>query len=115
MKQQQYSHDIIRPEHHPPAHFIPSHQQQQQPYYYQNANGHGNGNGYQIQGTHHQAVLQQQHHQIIGNNLNHHPGGGINLLSDFYDRTETSEYIELQESRKIIEVHKMRRSVCDLS
>lgn len=111
MKQQQYpEHDIIRPavvgqdhhhHHHQPSQYVPSHHHQQAPqpqFYYQN-NGHitGNGNGYPLQG------LPSQQHPIIDNhNLNHR--GGIHLLNGFYDQAETSEYIELQESRKIIEV-----------
>ena len=111
MKQQQYpEHDIIRPivgqdhhHHHQPSQYVPSHHHQQAPqpqFYYQN-NGHiignGNGNGFPIQG------LPSQQHPIIDNhNLNHR--GGIHLLNGFYDQAETSEYIELQESRKIIEV-----------
>jgi hypothetical protein len=108
MKQQQYpEHDLIRPEHHPPPQYLTSqqhqhqqqHHHQQQQHYYQNTNGHGNG--YPIQGTHHPTTLLQP--QLIeSQNLNHR--GGVNLLNDFFDRTETSEYIELQESRKIIEV-----------
>lgn len=92
MKQQypEQHHDIIRPEQHGQLQY--------------NQNRSHFQTSVQSQQYHHHLQQQQQpqyqHFQ--------HQNGFINgnLADNYYERPETSEYIELQESRRIIEVGK---------
>lgn len=92
MKQQQYSEqhqqDLIRPE-------------------YQYHNNAPTTHTNIMNRPHFQTTTSQSHHQLQQQNYHHQHQNSFlngNLSDNYFDRTETSEYIELQESRRIIEV-----------